>query len=232
MPDISIEFGGKTIDRVREFKYLGLVLDEDLSFHKHIDHVKKQLIPFISTMWRSGKFIPLCKRKEIYFAYVQSHLRYMITIYSSCAAYKLNELFVIQKRCVKALFRLPKLTPSTYLFSNRLLPLNDLATVEGVMLMHKMMRQRVKHNFTFRTNLDVHGRVTRNGSDIHVFNPWSNKSIAEKTPRILLNAMVDYNYFHRQLTDVNCIKTYKDKLRILVLKRNDMPVISPYLYVN
>lgn len=123
MPDISIQFGGKSIDRTRKFKYLGLVLDEDLSFH---DHVKKHLAPFIPTMWRNGKFIPLSKRKEIYFAYVHSHIQYIIAIYSECAGYKLNELYVLQKRCIKALFRLPRLTPSTYLFSNRLLPLNEL----------------------------------------------------------------------------------------------------------
>jgi len=233
MPDVTVLFGGKSIERVRKFKYLGLVLDEELSFNDHIDHVKKQLFPFIPTMWRSGRFIPLSKRKEIYFAYVQSHLQYMIAIYSECAAYKLNELYVLQKRCIKALFRLPKLTPSSYLFSNRLLPLNGLVTVERVMLIHKMTHSRVKHNFTFSSNRDVHGRVTRNCLDIHLFNLWSKKNVGDvQTSTALLNAVNDFNYFNKRLLHFDCIKTYKDRLKILVLERQNQPVISPFLFVN
>lgn len=233
MPDMFVQFGGKSIERVRKFKYLGLVLDEELSFHDHIDHVKRQLVPFIPTMWRSGRFIPLSKRKEIYFAYVQSHLQYMISIYSECVAYKLKELYVLQKRCIKALFRLPKLTPSTYLFSSRLLPLSELVIVERVMLIHKMKQHRIKHNFTFSSNQDVHGRATRNGMDIHLFNPWSKRNVAdENVSTALLNAVNDFNFFNKQLSGINSIKTYKDKLKILVLQRQGKSVISPYFFNN
>lgn len=233
MPDILVQFGGKSINRVKKFKYLGLVLDEELSFHDHIDHVKKQLIPFIPTMWRSGRFIPHSKRKQIYFAFVQSHLQYMIAIYSECAAYKLEELYVLQKRCIKALFRLPKLTSSTYLFSNRLLPLNELVTVERVMMIHKMMQSKLKHNFTFSSNQDVHGRITRNCMDIHLFNPWSRRNDCdESVSTALLNAVNDYNFYNKRLHGIIGFKTYKDKLKTLVLQRNDKPVISPFLYVN
>ncbi len=44
-PDIDCLFDGKKIERVREFEYLGLVLDENLSFSKHTDHIKKQIRP-------------------------------------------------------------------------------------------------------------------------------------------------------------------------------------------
>lgn len=50
LPDFNITIDNQTIKRVRTFKYLSLVLDEDLTFNKHIDHVKKIIRPFIPLM--------------------------------------------------------------------------------------------------------------------------------------------------------------------------------------
>ena len=76
LPELNINYGGEDILRVRQYKYLGLVIDENLSFKSHVDHVKKLIVPFISLMWRNGRFIPLEKRKQIYFALVQSYFLY------------------------------------------------------------------------------------------------------------------------------------------------------------
>lgn len=46
--DMRIVVDGVGIGRVNKYKYLGLVIDEDLKFHAHVDHVKKQITPFIS----------------------------------------------------------------------------------------------------------------------------------------------------------------------------------------
>lgn len=84
LPDLNIKFDGTAISRVRQYKYLGIVLDEELSFNKHVDHVQKLVRPFIYLMWLNGKFIPVEKLKQIYFAYVHSHLTYMLAIYGEC----------------------------------------------------------------------------------------------------------------------------------------------------
>lgn len=105
LSDVNILFDGTAITRVRQYKCLGFVLDEDLSFKKHVDHVKKQVRPFIFLMWRNGKFIPMEKRKQTYFAYVHSHSLYMLAIYGECGSCKLKQLQTIQNRCIKALLK-------------------------------------------------------------------------------------------------------------------------------
>lgn len=81
LSDFNININDEGIKRVTTYKYLGLILDENLSFMEHIDHVKKMIRPFIPLMWRKSKFIPIGQRKRIYFAYVHSHIAYMIPIY-------------------------------------------------------------------------------------------------------------------------------------------------------
>lgn len=47
-PDMNISIDRTPITRVRTFRYLGLVLDEQLNFKTHVDHIKNQFRPFIS----------------------------------------------------------------------------------------------------------------------------------------------------------------------------------------
>lgn len=46
-PDSNIRIDGEKIERVTSYKYLGLILDDNLSFKEHIDHVKKMIRPLI-----------------------------------------------------------------------------------------------------------------------------------------------------------------------------------------
>lgn len=114
IPDLNVIIDGTLIRRVNKFKYLGLIIDDGLSFNEHVNHVKRQITPFISLMWRKGKYIPVDKRKQLYFAYVQSHLMYMLPIYEDCAQYKLNELQTLQNRCIEAIFLLDRYTSTTF----------------------------------------------------------------------------------------------------------------------
>ena len=68
--DFDIKINGVKVERVTQYKYLGLYLDDNLSFKPHIEHVKKMIRPFIPLMWRKVKFIPIGKRKQLFFAYV------------------------------------------------------------------------------------------------------------------------------------------------------------------
>lgn len=140
-------------------------------------------------MWRKEKYITASKRKQIYSAYVHSYLTYMMPIYSECAAYKLKELQTLQNRCIKATYRLERLTSSTYLYSTGLLPVQELVKVERAVYIHKLFHSLAKHNFELVTNSSVHSRSTRRDSHIHVFNHRSNSSMANEVKRQLTNIM-------------------------------------------
>lgn len=118
LPDLNIVIDKQTIKRLRTYKYLGLVLDVNRTFDNHIDEVKKIIRPFIPLIWRKGKCIPSDKRKQLYFSYVQSHLIYMLPIYSFGNKTKLDELQALQNGCIKAVFPLHRRTVATYLYSS------------------------------------------------------------------------------------------------------------------
>lgn len=48
---------GRVIERVREFKYLGIWLTEDLKLKKHIDRITREFRSKISLLWGIKGFI-------------------------------------------------------------------------------------------------------------------------------------------------------------------------------
>lgn len=230
IPDLNITIDGVTIGRVKKYKYLGLIIDDDLNFIKHVDHVKKQITPFISLMWRKSKFIPINKRKQLYFSFVQSHLIYMLPIYGECAAYKLKELQILQNRCIKALYRLDKNSATTYLYSFSLLPFLELVKIERIVHIFKLKSALTKNNFHFVHNIDVHGRSTRRDSRIHIFNQFGIHSYSNAA---LATAINDFNELDSDLRRLTCLKTFKAKVRFKVINDSaNFHAISPYTFIN
>ncbi len=223
LPDFDIKIDSFKIERVRSYKYLGLVLDENLTFDLHVDHVKKMIRPFIPLMWRRGKYIPVEKRKTLYNAYVQSHITYMLPIYSHGNKTKLDELQIIQNKCVKAAFRLHRTTSSTSLYSSTLLPIHQLALVERVVHLHRMVKSLTKHRFCIRLNRDAHHRTLRRQSHV-------NRSKDHPTLKQSIN---EYNRLNTEIRQLGCVGSFKAKVKLKTVNESaDYCAISPFVFVN
>lgn len=223
LPDFNIKIDSHVIKRVRSYKYLGLILDENLTFNQHIDHVKKMIRPFIPLMQRRGKQIPAAKRKQLYNAYVQSHVIYMLPIYSLGNKTKLDELQTIQNKCIKSVFRLPRSTSTTFLYSSTLLPIHQLSIVERVVHLHRMIKSVTKHGFNIHLNRDIHHRASRRQSHVHLSNvhPSLKQSINE------------YNRLSTDIRQLGCFESFKAKVKLKTMNENDdFCAISPFVFVN
>lgn len=54
----DIVINGSVIERVRSYKYLGLILDTDLNFKLHIEHVAGKISSIIGMIYRIRSFVP------------------------------------------------------------------------------------------------------------------------------------------------------------------------------
>lgn len=229
-PDMRILFENQPITRVRTFTYLGLRLDELLSFHTHVDHVKRMIAPFIALMWRNGRYIAPEKRALLYFAYVQSHLQYMLPIWGLCGLTKLIELQVMQNRCIKAILRVPRDTPTTFLYSNKILPITILAKYERLVNIRKMVFNETKHHHVFATSHQFHGRQTRNSNQLHIDNRAFVNS-GNSAP--ITKAMIEYNNLQSNLRETGSLKDFKRQLRWRLMEDdNTFHYFSPYRIIN
>ena len=101
---LNLYIQGRKIKRVQSTKFLGVIIDEDLSWEKHIEELHKKLLSSIISIKRIYNYIPQKHFKTIYHSLFQSNLIYGITAWGSVPPYKLSKLFSVQKRCLRLLF--------------------------------------------------------------------------------------------------------------------------------
>ena len=100
----KIMLNGQKVRQVSSIKFLGVTIDENLTWLPHIEILKKKLLMCHGTLSRIKASIPKRLHKTIYHALFESHLNYGISVWGAQSQTVLNEIFVIQKKCIRMLF--------------------------------------------------------------------------------------------------------------------------------
>ena len=75
--DLNLKFG-RQIDRVTHTKFLGLVLDENLSWSFHIDSISRKIAKSIGILYRARHYLNLDSLKNLYYSFIYSHIFHMV----------------------------------------------------------------------------------------------------------------------------------------------------------
>ena len=92
------------IKKVSETKFLGVIIDEDLSWDSHITALRRKLSYASSTLYRIRDSLPKHLHKDLYHTLFESHLTYCISVWGGSAMNKIARLWISQKHCVRVLF--------------------------------------------------------------------------------------------------------------------------------
>ncbi len=95
------------IERVSNFKYLGVVFEENLKFDIHFENVKKRVRQRISYLYGIKKYLNEFAVKVLVNAYVHSILDYCVDVWSSQTAAKIQSVQDIINRFIIS-FSVPK----------------------------------------------------------------------------------------------------------------------------
>ena len=80
---LQIKFGSVIIERTSCTKYLGIHMDENLNWQKHIEYVHKKIVKFVGIFYKRRSYLPNDCCKYLYFAFVHSIISYGIEIYGN-----------------------------------------------------------------------------------------------------------------------------------------------------
>ena len=100
----AIYINGIPIKKVSETKFLGVIIDDKLSWHAHIEYLAKKLRSTAAVLCRIRHYIPKENFKNLYYALFESHLSYGITVWGGISKTNIQKIFSIQKHCIRILF--------------------------------------------------------------------------------------------------------------------------------
>lgn len=200
-------FGGDLLNSVDSSRFLGLLVDEDLKFHAHIVKLNKKLASGCYCVRATFQELGRGVARDIYFALVESHLRYALPFWGACSQLLFQTVFALQKRAVRNLSNASPRTHCKPLFiEHNILTLPSLFILETAYLIHKN-----------RQCFPIHQQVyaTRRGDDIPLPIPHSSRV----RNSFVYNGVKIYNHVDPQLRSVQDLKCFRRELKKYLLRR-------------
>ena len=107
LPIFTLKYGGADIEQVKSIRFLGVIVNETLTWDMHIQYVCSKLYRSIGSLRRLRKSLPAKLRVSVYHALIQSHVSYAISVWGSGGnPNKLMPVFKCQKHALRCLFSL------------------------------------------------------------------------------------------------------------------------------
>ena len=114
----SLSFGGQPLIQSNVTKFLGVYLDEHLTWKYHINFVCKQIAKSIGIL-STTRFYLSCKNKlMLYYTLIYPYINYCNSTWSSTYVSNLNRIYYLLKRAVRAITNSKYRVDTAPLFSN------------------------------------------------------------------------------------------------------------------
>ena len=153
----EIYVSGMTIKRSPSIKYLGVILDETLSWRDHIDFIRKQLLKYFGIFNHIKSIMTTQTVRQLYFAFIYSRINYGIEIFGNCSQYLLNKLQTIQNKLLKLITQKDMKTSTSGLHKNlHLLQIRDIKYVKTLLFVNNCLSKTTPppfHNYYMERNI-------------------------------------------------------------------------------
>ena len=157
-----IKLRNSVIPKTDSFKFLGVVIDKNLSFNDHISTLCSKVSKSIGILYCLNKFLPSDILIKLYHTLIASRLSYGIEAWFGASQALIDRVRKLQKRAVRAIYALPYNSHTNNFFkSSKILKVDDLHNLRLGMHMFDGLKTG---RFTLNSNFHNYG--TRNHNSL------------------------------------------------------------------
>ncbi len=186
--ELEIKIDDILIEKVSEFNFLGVTINENLNWKCHIDKISNKISRNIGILNKLKHFLPMQTKMLLYNSLILSQINYGLLIWGfSC-----QRIVKLQKKSVR-IIALSKYNAHTEpIFKElRLLKVDDIYTIQLLKFFYKFKHKQLPVyllNLPFYCNSDTHQHNTRNRNKLHLGRPaheYAKKSIRYNLPVVV-----------------------------------------------
>lgn len=131
------------VERAQSIRYLGLLIDENLTFKAHIQFLSTRVRKLMHIMKKLRDRTPKNILRTVYFAICQSILQYGVSVWGGAGKSIMIELERAQRAVIKVLLKKPFLYPTDSLYSEfQVLRVRQLYILNAFLRTHKTIKVR------------------------------------------------------------------------------------------
>ena len=160
------------LTQVDSTKLLGLHIDSDLSWKTHINFLSKLLSRNTGILNKLKNTFPTHILLTLYSTLILPYLNYGILAWGNSAKYRIEKIFIIQKRAIRIVNNVTYLYHTNELFIlNRVLKIHDIFILNTRIFMYLLTRNELPNIFTpmFTRNEQIHTYPTRQKKICFIF---------------------------------------------------------------
>ena len=189
--NLELNINGTPIEKVLDFNFLGLTLNENLNWKNHIDKIAIKCSKTSGIINKLKRMLPESIKLLLYNTLFLPHINYSILVWG----YNCERIIKLQKRTIR-LLNVSKYNAHTdHLFKKfKLLKVKDILKVQGLKFYYKLIHHKLPaylQNLQLLTNSNIHSHNTRGNTDIHirrVTHTFAKNSLRHNIPTLINNA--------------------------------------------
>lgn len=178
---LNILLGDSIVYSSQEVKFLGLTLDANLNYHKHIESVTKKVSTGVFILRTLKKFVSSEVLLSAYYGTIFPYLSYAVPVWGSESQRTLL-LFRLQKKAIRVIFSLPRGHSCREIFRT-----NNILTFPSIYILETLLF--VRKNISVFSSPSSNRYTLRNTNDISI--PRHSTSFFQK--QFQYNAIKLYN---------------------------------------
>ena len=150
-------------------QYLGLMIDENLYWHMHVEYVYNSLVKYFVIFNHVKTIMSKKIARQLYFAFIYSRKKYGIEVFRDCANEYLQKLQVIQNKLLKLLLNFDRWMSTNELHQQLfLLKVVDIHTVNVLSFVNECRSGRCPTLFSSYYHVREAGYELRQNDRLHV----------------------------------------------------------------
>ena len=218
LPD-KIKFLNHEITRTSHIKFLGVIIDENLTWIHHINEVCNKLKRYFHIFYNIRHLLGKNNIKTLYYALIYSRIKYGISVYGQACYNKLKRIQFIQNQLLKVLSGKKFRFPTDELHAEfELLTVKDITEQEILTFVHNFLSNKLPPVFNgyFETLASNHNRNTRNGNNLLKISSYPTNIAASS---IKIQGAKLWNKLDNSLKNIPKAKNFKAKFKNSCIKR-------------
>ena len=218
-----LEFSDYKIKRTSFVKYLGVIIDENLTWDLHINEICTKLKSLFHVFYNIRDYLSIDNIKTIYYTLIYSRIKYGITLYGQAGTKRLNRVQTLQNQLLKVLLGKKYRFPTDNLHRElNILKVRDISNQEILTFVHKYFANKLPDAFDnyYKTFSNFSDRTTRNSFTTIKIDDH-NTNIAARSLKI--SGAKLWNDLRSDLKSIPNIKKFKNEY-----KHKCIPYLLPH----
>lgn len=197
--NFNLSFNNYPLTLQTETKFLGILLDENISWSKHIDQLCSKLVQSCFAISNLKNNLDKKSLLSVYYALVYSKLSYNIIVWGQSV--DTNRIFILQKRILRIIFDKGNRESCRTIFRKE-----NILTLTSIYLLKLLIYIHINRN---KLPMSKHQYATRKNGDIYINK--CNLTLYRKSP--LYAGSYLYNKLPPNIKNFNNINKFKAELK-------------------